>query len=248
MPTAAQPFILGISASSHDAAAALFRAGNCLAAIEEEKLSRVRRSHGLPQQAIQFCLQAAGVKPEQVQYLAVARPMRDRARGAQLAETWIPAWLRRQFPNSRVVLVDHHASHAASAYYPSPFSDATVITLDESGDGRTGQVGSAQGLRIVPRAEATFPDSLGTLIGRTAVLLGYSRFGDENKLQWLSTLGEPRYAQGFRTILQRGEGALLHLDQSYFSGGIQNTRFRVPGILREVLPRVRPCSGCHIGR
>ena len=98
--------------------------------------------------------------------------MRDRARGAQLAETWIPAWLRQEFPAARVVLVDHHACHAAAAYYPSPFDEATVITLDESGDGRTGLVCTARGLEMEERAEATFPDSLGALVSRTAALLG----------------------------------------------------------------------------
>lgn len=217
MPLDARPLILGISASSHDAAAALFRGGSCVAAIEEEKLSRVRRSHGLPRQAIQFCLEQAGSTPEQIQFVAVARPMRDRARGAQLAETWIPAWLRRQFPNARVILVDHHSSHAAAAYYPSPFESSTVITLDESGDGRTASVGWAHGLNMQFRAEATFPDSLGALVSSVAMLLGYSAFGDENKLQWLSTLGEPRYAEVFREILQPREGALLHLDPRYLA-------------------------------
>src|SRR5262249_11431564 len=135
MPVDKQPIILGISASSHDAAAALFRGGRCVAAIEEEKFSRVRRSHGLPKFAIEFCLSQATASSDDVEYVAVARPMRDRARGAQLAETWIPAWLRQRFPKARVLLVDHHASHAAAAFFPSPFSRATIITLDEAGDG-----------------------------------------------------------------------------------------------------------------
>ena len=70
------------------------------------------------------------------------------------------------------MLVDHHACHAAAAYYPSPFDEATVITLDESGDGRTGLVCTARGLEMEERAEATFPDSLGALVSRTAALLG----------------------------------------------------------------------------
>src|SRR5690348_7737508 len=142
------PIILGISASSHDAAAAIFAGGVCIAALEEEKLSRVRRSHGLPQMAIQFCLTQARISAHEVKYVAVARPMRDRARGAQLAETWMPAWLRQEFPNAQVLLVDHHDCHAAAPYYSSPFGNATIITLDEVGDGRTGSVAHGDGLNV----------------------------------------------------------------------------------------------------
>jgi carbamoyltransferase len=150
--------------------------------------------------------------------------MRDRARGAQLAETWIPAWLRKEFAGARVVLVDHHNCHAATAYYPSPFDEATVITLDEAGDGRTGTVSSARGLELEQIAEATFPDSLGNLVSRTAALIGFSSFGDEHKLQWLSPSGDPRYADVFRAILRPRDGSLLNIDQSYLTADAEAVR------------------------
>ncbi|MSO19493.1 MAG: carbamoyltransferase [Acidobacteria bacterium] len=219
MPEATSPNILGVSASSHDAAAALLQGGRMVAAIEEEKLSRVRRTHGLPQQAIRYCLDQAGLRAADIQFVSVARPLRDRARGSQSAETWIPAWLKTEFSSAKVILVDHHACHAAAAFYPSPFDRALVLVLDESGDGKSASLSLGSGLDIEPLSDATFPDSLGNLFSRVAALAVFASFGEEHKLQWLSTAGTPRYAQVFRNILAMQPGALLSVDQSYLLAG-----------------------------
>ena len=125
--------IFGIGGVGGDAACAVLRDGVLVAALEESKLTRLRANWGghndLPQHAIAACLELAGAKPEQVDAVAIVRP---------LPESGFDVKLRAQFPNSRIVVVEHHLAHAASAYYPSGFGEATVLTLDRGSDFRSG--------------------------------------------------------------------------------------------------------------
>ena len=131
--------------------AAILKDGELAAAVEESKLVR-RRTHWrptgeLPEHSIATCLELAGAKPEQVDAVAIVRP---------LPETDFHLKLRAQFPNSRIVVVEHHLAHAASAYYPSPFDEATVLTLDRGGDFRCGSRWQARGTANDARAGAVF--------------------------------------------------------------------------------------------
>ena len=125
--------ILGIGGLQGDAACAILKDGELVAAVEESKLARRRTrssaSGDLPEQAIAACLNLAGATPEQVDAVAIVRPIPD---------SDFHLKLRAQFPNSRIVVVEHHLAHAASAYYASPFEEATILTLDRSGDFRCG--------------------------------------------------------------------------------------------------------------
>src|SRR3990172_6240243 len=118
------PTILGISGGNHDAAAAILKGGELTAAVEEEKLVRIRRMRGLPVQAIQYCLAASKVKPDQVDHIALARPLYQGPDEREPGESWIPKLLKEEFPSARVVVLDHHLCHAAAAYFPSPFEEA----------------------------------------------------------------------------------------------------------------------------
>ncbi|MEN6603847.1 MAG: carbamoyltransferase N-terminal domain-containing protein, partial [Bryobacteraceae bacterium] len=111
--------ILGIGGLLNDPAAAILKDGRLVAAVEEKKLARHHRPGELPEAAIAECLRAAGVEPEQVDCVAVVRPL---ARGP---ETALHLELRSEFPASQIVVVEHHAAHAASAYYASPYEQAT---------------------------------------------------------------------------------------------------------------------------
>ena len=213
------PNILGISGSNHDAAAALLRGGNLAAALEEEKLVRVRRVPGLPVNAMRYCLEAARLRPEQIDYVALARPVYGESSERGFEEFWIPKRLKQEFPSSKIVVLDHHLCHAAAAYFPSPFEQAAVLTLDGSGDMKTGSLSLARGTVLEPVEDSYFPDSLGNLFSRTAELVGFSASGDEHKLQWLSTCGKPVFAPVFRSMLHREKDSLLSLDQSYFEAG-----------------------------
>lgn len=206
--------ILGIGGITGDAAAAVLQDSGITAAVEESKLSRrlARRSQApaLPKRAIEACLGIAGIGAQQVDCVAVARPL-----GAGV-ETNLHLQLRAAFPGSNVVMVDHHLAHAASAYYASPFEEATVLTLDRAGDFRCGARWHGSGTQLALETEAWHPDSLGEVYGRVTELLGFASNADEHKVQWLSTAGDDRYAALFLEILNRGAGGWPRVDRSFF--------------------------------
>jgi carbamoyltransferase len=202
--------ILGIGGILSDAAAAVLRDGDLAAAVEESKLARQphRANHGeLPERAIAACLEMAHAAPEQVDAVGVVRP---------LPEAGFHLRLRARFPNSRIVVLEHHLAHAASAYYASPFDDATVLTLDHAGDFRCGTRWRAQGTHLTLEQDQYYPDSLGDLYGRVTELLGFDANRDEHKVQWLSVEGDERYRDLFLEIVSLSENG-PRLDRSFFS-------------------------------
>jgi len=213
------PFILGISGGEHDAAAALLQGSELIAALEEEKLARERRVSGLPARAIRYCLEAARLEPGKIEYVALARPLQGESGERTTAASWIPKQIKKEFPSAKLVVLDHHLCHAAAAYFPSPFEQAGVLTLDESGDLKTGSMSLARGNTLEPLEDSYFPDSLGNVFSRVTALAGFAAGGDEHKLQWLSAWGRPVYAPVIRNILHRDGDSLLSVDQSFFLGG-----------------------------
>lgn len=213
------PSILGISGGEHDAAAALLQGTELVAALEEEKLARVRRVAGLPSRAIRYCLEVARLEPEKIDYVALARPLQGESGERTAASSWIPKQVKQDFPSAKIVVLDHHLCHAAAAYFPSPFEQAGVLTLDETGDLKTGSLSLARGHTLEPLEDSYFPDSLGNVYSRVAALAGFTAGGDEHKLQWLSAWGKPTYAPVFRNILRRDGDSLLSVDQSFFLAG-----------------------------
>lgn len=200
--------ILGIGGISGGAASAVLKDGELAAAVEEAKLVRRPGNSGdLPERSIASCLEMAGATPEQVDAVAVVRPV---------PETGFHLKLRARFPNSRIVVLDHHLAHAASAYYPSPFNEATVLTLDRSGDFRCGSRWQAVGTRMSIEQEQYYPDSLGDLYGRVTELLGFDADVDEHKVQWLSVAGDGRFEELFLEMLCLSDGG-PRLDRSFFS-------------------------------
>jgi carbamoyltransferase len=201
--------ILGIGGILGDAASAVLKDGELIAAVEESKLVRRRLNWGgtgdLPDHSIDTCLQLAGARPEQVDAVAVARPIPK--------SDFYPK-LRARFPNSRFLVVEHHLAHAASAYYPSPFDEATVLTLDRGADFRCGSRWRASGSHLALEFEQY--DSLGDLYGRVTSLLGFEANADEHKVQWMSVGGDDRFTELFLNIIGRdGDGA--RVDRSYFN-------------------------------
>jgi len=202
--------ILGIGGLAGGAASALLKDGELVAAMEEAKLAR-RSQWGtqadLPERSIASCLELTGAAPEQVDAVAVVRPV---------PEAGFHLKLRARFPNSRIVVLEHHLAHAASAYYPSPFDEATVLTLDRAGDFRCGARWHARGTQMTVEQEQYYPDSLGDLYGRVTELLGFDADLDEHKVQWLSVQGDDRYEQLFLEVLNLSDAG-PRLDRSYFS-------------------------------
>jgi len=199
--------ILGIGGVLGDAAAAVIRDGEIVAAVEEAKLMRRAQSGRLPEAAITACLRIAGIAPDQVDYVALARPLPG--------GSGLPVALR-MFAKARVVSIDHHAAHAAAAYLPSPFENAAIVTLDREGDLRCGGKWRGEGNHIALEEEILYPNSIGELYGRVTELLGMQPRADEHRVQWLSATGEALYADAFAEILQDRA-----IDQSYFESGRQ---------------------------
>ena len=202
--------ILGIGGLLHDGAAALLQDGELVAAMEEEKLLRESHPGGLPTRAIDGCLKIAGAGYEDLACVALARPL------GTGSDPSFHLRLKTLFPNSRIVIVDHHTAHAAGAFYPSPFEQARVLTLDRMGDMRCGAVWEAAGSRLEAVQEMYAPDAPAAFYSRITDLLGFHSGAEEHKVQWLSVSGKPRFQELFVDILGGTGDRLPQLDHSYF--------------------------------
>jgi len=209
--------ILGIGGILGDAASAILKDGCLAAAIEESKLSRQglqAGAHtgpaGLPEQSIAACLALARATPDQVDAVAIVRPF------ASGPEASVHLQLRARFPNSRISVVEHHTAHAAAAYYPSRFEEATVLTLDRAGDFRCGTRWHAAGTQLSLEKELYYPDSLGDLYGRVTELLGFRANLEEHKVQWLSASGDEQFRDLFLEIMPMRNGEWPRMDRSFF--------------------------------
>lgn len=210
--------ILGISAYYHDSAAAIMAKGNIVAAAQEERFSRIKHDSSFPIQSIEYCLDEAGISLkdlDQVVYYEKPYLKFDR-----LLETYLgfaplglrsfvnamPNWLReklhlpreikRKLPgewNNHIVFVSHHESHAASAFFPSPFEEAAILTMDGVGEWDTATIGQGIGNRIEMLRSLQFPDSLGLLYSAFTYFAGFKVNSGEYKLMGLAPYGKPVY-------------------------------------------------------
>jgi carbamoyltransferase len=234
--------ILGISAFYHDSAAALVVAGDVAAAAQEERFSRVKHDASFPSQAIAYCLQEAGLAPEQLDYVVFYdKPLLklDRLLESYLAYApaglgsfcrAMPSWLknkiflrrtiRRHLGGLRapILFLQHHESHAASAFFPSPFESAAILTLDGVGEWTTTAFGIGRGNRIELTHEVRFPHSLGLLYSAFTYYCGFRINDGEYKLMGLAPYGRPIYADAIRQHLMdlKPDGSFW-LDQRYFN-------------------------------
>jgi carbamoyltransferase len=240
--------ILGLSSFGHDTSAALLEDGVIRAVIEESKLSRQKDARGLPAAAMKFCLSKAGAGWESVDCVALtATPlrgwMRRSAAGARISpldpvgaghaqvrevgrlarELGYLRLLRHQAGarlSKKITNVEHHLSHAASAFFLSPYERALVITMDEEGDGRSGMIAIGEGTRLRKLRDIRYPHSLAWLYSRITEALGFVAHADEHKTQWLSLGGEPEYREVFRDMLRQSPDGSLRLDYSYLDHGV----------------------------
>ena len=236
--------ILGISAFYHDSAAALLRDGEIVAAAQEERFTRCKHDARFPANAAAFCLKQAGIDSGDLDYVAFyekpevkfERMMETHVayapRGFELFLEAMPVWsqvklhlprrIRAELPgfDGELRFADHHESHAASAFFPSPFDEAAVLTLDAVGEWSTSAVGAGRGNRIVLGHEQRFPHSLGMLYSAFTFYAGFKVNSGEYKLMGLAPYGTPRYVDlimgRLATILADGS---LWLDMDYFNFG-----------------------------
>src|SRR5271165_5649143 len=216
--------ILGLSAFYHDSAAALVVDGRIVAAAQEERFSRIKHDPAFPVQAMKFCLNEAGLTPGQLDYIAFYdKPL---TKFERLLETYLayspagfrsfrlamPLWLKDKLhmrrtirqalgapSQARLIFTDHHESHAASAFFPSPFEQSAIVTLDGVGEWSTAAFGVGEGSRIRLIDHIAFPHSLGLLYSAFTYYCGFKVNSGEYKLMGLSPYGKTIYRD---TILE----------------------------------------------
>jgi carbamoyltransferase len=236
-------WVLGISAFYHDSAAALVCDGEIVAAVQEERFSREKYDLRFPARAIEYCLAEAGIGPEQIEYVAFyEQPL---TKFERLMETYLsyapagfasfrqalPLWLgkklhlrreiRRGLGRScrgRILFPDHHQSHAASAFFASPYEEAAIVTLDGVGEWSTTTVGRGRGNRIELLQQIRFPHSLGLLYSAFTYYCGFKVNSGEYKLMGLAPYGEPRYVDRiYQHLIDLRPDGSYRMDQSYFA-------------------------------
>ena len=235
--------ILGISGFYHDSAAALVVDGKIIAAAQEERFTRIKHDESFPAAAIAYCLQEAGLTTDQLDYVGFYdKPLLkfDRLLQTYLAYApsgfrsftkAIPQWLKHKLHlrrtirsglggnlRRRIVFTRHHESHAASAFYPSPFEEAAILTVDGVGEWTTASFGVGCGNRIRLTHELRFPHSLGMLYTAFTYYCGFKVNSGEYKLMGLAPYGDPIYADRIREHLLdiRPDGS-FRMDMSYFN-------------------------------
>ncbi len=235
--------ILGISAFYHDSAAALVVDGDIVAAAQEERFTRKKHDHEFPVNAIEYCLDEAGLTPEQLDYVGFYD--KPYLKFERLLETYLafapigfrsfmramPLWLKQKLHlpremrkalkgayKKRFVFTQHHESHAASAFFPSPFEDAAILTLDGVGEWATTSYGVGRGNKIELTHELRFPHSLGLLYSAFTYFTGFRVNSGEYKLMGLAPYGEPKYAEiMLEKLIDLKDDGSFRLDLSYFN-------------------------------
>lgn len=233
--------ILGISAHYHDSAAALLVNGTLAAAAQEERFSRLKFDPGVPRQAIDYCLREAGLSKGDLDYVVFyEKPLRKfhrillsnlagfprslgSFRESLLAwfteKMWIKSDLLKlmEIPAEKLLFVEHHLSHAASAFYSSPFETAAVLTVDGVGEWTTTALGvaDASGLRLCQ--ELRFPHSLGLLYSAFTAWLGFEVNEGEYKVMGMAPYGQPKYIDKVRRVVKVAADGSFELDLRYFA-------------------------------
>ena len=240
--------VVGISAFYHDSAVALVRDGEIVAAAQEERFTRRKHDAGFPLNALQSCLRQAGVAAEQVDYVAfydkpflkferlLETYLAFAPRGFTSFRMALPVWLREKlflkdllakrlkslspkvnWPD-RLLFGEHHLSHAASAFYPSPFDEAAVLTLDGVGEWATSSFAIGSGSRLEIHKEIHFPHSLGLLYSAFTYYTGFKVNSGEYKLMGLAPYGEPKYVRQIREhLIDIKEDGSFRLNLDYFN-------------------------------
>jgi carbamoyltransferase len=232
---------LGISAYYHDAAACLVRDGDIVAAAQEERFTRKKHDEEFPRHAIAYCLREAGVRIDEVDYVGFYdKPLLKFERilenylgvapkGLKSFLTAMPVWLKEKLftgdalrrdlggYEGPLLFSEHHESHAASAFYPSPFEEAAVLTMDGVGEWATSSYGVGRGKDLEILAELHYPHSLGMLYSAFTYYTGFKVNSGEYKVMGLAPYGEPRFADRILTdVLELKDDGSFKLNMELF--------------------------------
>jgi carbamoyltransferase len=247
--------ILGISAYYHDSAAALLQDGQIIAAAQEERFTRQKHDSNFPARAVDYCLKQGNCPAQELDYIVFYdKPLLkfDRLLESYLAFApaglpsflkAMPVWLKTKLhlpreirrelavsKSSRIIFTRHHESHAASAFYPSPFNEAAILTIDGVGEWETASIGIGSDNKIEMKQSMNFPHSLGLLYSAFTYFCGFRVNSGEYKLMGLAPYGNPRYSQVIRDkLIDSREDGSFAINMRYFDYGaglrMTNKRF-----------------------
>src|SRR3989475_4044145 len=237
----ASRYVLGISAFYHDSAACLLRDGEIVAAAQEERFSRKKGDASFPVHAARYCLQAGGIPASQLAYVGFYdKPL---LKFERILETYLgvaprgfrqfriagPLWMKEKLFLDReirralgydgeILYAEHHESHAASAFFPSPFEEAAILTIDGVGEWATAAFGVGRGHDLELLQELHWPDSLGLLYSAFTYYTGFKVNSGEYKVMGLAPYGEPKYVETiYRNLVAVREDGSFTLNQEYFN-------------------------------
>ncbi len=232
--------ILGLSGFYHDAGACLLRDGDLVAAAEEERFSRIKHDARLPIQAANYCLEAGGLEPDDLDYVifyekpllkferivagyAATYPRSCRA-FVNALQTWLgqKLWVRGQIRQAldfdgEILFGEHHVAHAASAYFPSPFDDAAVVTADGVGEWASTTLGVGHGIDLEVTHEIRYPHSLGLLYSAFTGYLGFEVNEGEYKVMGMAAYGQPTWVDQVRKLISLADDGSFRLDMGYLA-------------------------------
>lgn len=236
-------YILGLNAYHADSSAALLKDGKLIVATEEERFTRIKHWAGFPVEAIRFCLREEGLKLTDIDYVAIGRDPRAKLWKKFLLLLQRPSLLlhmKERIKNQSVVYdlktvlhqldgsmtaasikprimnIEHHRSHLASAFFASPFEEAAVLSIDGSGDFTTTMLAEGKGNQLKVLDSVDFPVSCGLFYTAFTQYLGFPHYGDEYKIMGLAPYGKPNYLNEVRKVLKFLPDGLFDWDQSYF--------------------------------
>ena len=235
-------YLLGVSAFYHDSAACLLRDGELIAAAQEERFTREKGDHAFPSRAVEYCLREGGITPSDLELAAFYdKPI---LKFERIIETYLgvaprgfrsflkagPLWIKEKLYTDRaireglggfdgkVLYAEHHESHAASAFYPSPFAESAIVTIDGVGEWTTASIGFGSGDKLELLRELHWPDSLGLLYSAFTYHTGFKVNSGEYKVMGLAPYGEPKYVRAiYEHLLDLRDDGSFRLNQRYFN-------------------------------
>ncbi|RZK49198.1 MAG: carbamoyltransferase [Pedobacter sp.] len=236
-------YILGVNAYHGDSSACVYKNGTLIAATEEERFRRIKHWAGFPSQAIEFCLKEAGIKVQDLDYIAISRDPKanfgkkvvtalkqklsikniiDRVsnlkKAASIEDEFISLFkLQSGELKAKIVNVEHHRAHLASAFFPSPFEKSALLSIDGMGDFTSTMIGTGEGTQISVLDSVSYPHSVGIFYTTFTQWLGFPHYGDEYKVMGLAPYGEAKYVDKLRQVLKFLPNGLFELNLDYFN-------------------------------
>jgi carbamoyltransferase len=235
-------YILGLNAYHGDSAASIFKDGLLIAAIEEERIQRIKHWSGFPGESIKFCLSECGIEIKDVDYIAISRDpsanvykkithslknsinfkiLKDRLHNTKKITS-----LRSELANlfsvpegdikAKIYNVEHHRAHMASAFFASPFEESAILSIDGFGDFTSTMTGAGKGKKIEVLDSVTYPHSVGVFYTAFTQYLGFENYGDEYKVMGLSPYGKPILVEKVKDVILFKSNGLFTINKKYF--------------------------------